>query len=206
MTLRALRTYAQRAQLPAAGERCELCSEPLAERHGHVVDLEQRGVLCACRPCAILFEQPAGASRYRTVPDRVLADEALVVTGEDWARLGVPVRLAFVFFHSTLGRWVAQYPSPAGTIEAEVDDDALIALSKRTPLVGIVEPDVEALLAWGRRGQPNVELFLAPIDACYALAGEVRRLWRGFDGGDEVHRALHRFFQGLRARSRSVHP
>ena len=30
--------------------------------------------------------------------------------------------------------------------------------------------------------------FLVPIDACYELVGQMRRLWRGFDGGREAQR------------------
>ena len=33
-----------------------------------------------------------------------------------------------------------------------------------------------------------------PIDACYELVGQLRRLWRGFDGGQEAHDALDAFF------------
>ncbi|HEV2088845.1 MAG TPA: DUF5947 family protein, partial [Cryptosporangiaceae bacterium] len=52
---------------PAAqpGERCEMCGEPLAVEHGHVVHLENRALMCACRPCALLFSNKgAGSGRY----------------------------------------------------------------------------------------------------------------------------------------------
>ncbi len=39
-----------------------------------------------------------------------------------------------------------------------------------------------------------------PIDACYELVGRLRRLWKGFDGGSEVHRALDAFFDTVGAR------
>jgi hypothetical protein len=41
-----------------------------------------------------------------------------------------------------------------------------------------------------------------PIDACYALVGELRRLWRGFDGGSQAHAALDRFFDRVRHEAR----
>ena len=38
-----------------------------------------------------------------------------------------------------------------------------------------------------------------PIDACYELVGELRRLWKGFDGGTEAHDAMDAFFDGWRS-------
>ncbi|MGH9299380.1 MAG: DUF5947 family protein, partial [Acidimicrobiales bacterium] len=49
----ALRRIRERAATEGAGateERCDICSEQIDERHGHLVDLEQRRLLCACRP------------------------------------------------------------------------------------------------------------------------------------------------------------
>ena len=68
------------------------------------------------------------------------------------------------------------------------------------PLVGSLAPDVEALLVHHRRGRS--ECYLVPIDACYELVGQLRRLWRGFDGGKEAHDALEEFFDHVRARAR----
>jgi hypothetical protein len=45
-----------------------------------------------------------------------------------------------------------------------------------------------------------------PIDACYALVGQLRRLWRGFDGGTEAHQAMDDFFAEIAARSRPAPP
>jgi hypothetical protein len=41
-----------------------------------------------------------------------------------------------------------------------------------------------------------------PIDACYALVGRLRQVWRGFDGGSEAHQAMDDFFADVAARSR----
>jgi len=43
-----------------------------------------------------------------------------------------------------------------------------------------------------------------PIDACYALTGEIRLGWRGLDGGDAVRGTLDRFLADLRSRSRPL--
>ena len=39
---------------PVPGERCELCATPVGEEHAHVVNVETRELLCACRPCHLM--------------------------------------------------------------------------------------------------------------------------------------------------------
>lgn len=184
-------------------ERCRLCAEAIADEHPHLVDLERRALLCSCATCARLLGEPAlGApgDRYRVVPTRVRAAPGPPLADAEWAALRVPVRLAFLFFNSRLARWVALYPSPAGATEAELPDGAVEALGARLPLFAEVRPDVEALLVHGRLGRP-LEIFLAPIDACYRLVGTVRRHWKGFHGGDVAWDEIERFFAELRARA-----
>lgn len=180
--------------------RCELCGAPAGGEHRHVVDRDQRSLLCACRACALLFERGEGG-RYRTVPRRVLVEPGLSLTPARLAALGVPVQLAFVFFHSTLSRWVSLYPSPAGPTETVLDDGAMDELLAASTLVRALEPDVEALLVYGRRGGAALECYLAPIDDCYDLVGLVRTSWRGVGGGDEARRDIEAFFRGLRLRA-----
>jgi hypothetical protein len=64
------------------------------------------------------------------------------------------------------------------------------------PVVADLRPDVEALLL--RRGGDS---YLVPIDVCYELVGRLRRLWRGFDGGQEAHAAVEELFERVRARA-----
>ncbi len=45
-----------------------------------------------------------------------------------------------------------------------------------------------------------------PIDVCYELVGHLRRLWRGFDGGQDVRRRLDEFFDEVRSRCRPAVP
>ena len=52
----------------------------------------------------------------------------------------------------------------------------------------------------------HVEAFLVPIDACYSLAGALRREWRGFDGGAEVRHIMADLLAGLRRRARPLDP
>lgn len=195
---------AWRAVAPAP-ERCGVCGEVVDDdQHDHLVDLEQRALLCACPGCTKLFADPAASGqRYRPVPTRVLVDPTGAVTDEHWAALGIPVRLAFLFHNSRLGRWVALYPSPGGATESEPPPEAIRELRAATRLLGEVQPDVEALLVYGRRGA-RLETFLVPIDTCYRLVGEVRWHWEGFQGGDEMWRRIERFFDDLRARARAL--
>ena len=184
-------------------ERCEMCHEVLGERHGHVVDLEKRSLACTCRACYLLFTHSGAAGgRYRSVAERVAYDPDRPLTGEDWNELQIPVAMAFFFYNSALGRVVAGYPSPGGVTECELDLAAWDRLAAAYPLLGALAPDVEAILV-NRTGN---ETFLIPIDECYALVGELRRLWQGFDGGQEARDALATFLDGLRQRAIALEP
>ncbi|WP_433301502.1 DUF5947 family protein [Actinoplanes sp. CA-030573] len=199
----------------AAVERCEMCTVEIDPAHGHVVDLQSRQLLCACRPCYLLFTDEHAHLRYRAVPDRYAA-LGTVFDERAWEELQIPVGLAFLFHNSALGRMVLLYPGPAGATESELD--FLSAESAASPTLFRVgatpppaydnsepqstggdidlRPDVEALLV--RRGEPS---YIVPIDACYELIGRLRTLWRGFDGGQEAHAAVAEFFERIRARA-----
>jgi hypothetical protein len=203
-----LRRFASRTAAPAAPsaapeERCAMCAETLAARHGHVVDLDRRSLVCACRACYLLFTHDgAGGGRYRAVPDRYRYDPATRFTDADWDELGVPVDTAFFFVSSTVDRVVGCYPSPAGATECLLDLDGWDRVADAHPLLRVACPDVEAVFV--TRTDRGREAFLVPIDACYALVGELRLLWRGFDGGDEARAALAAFVATARERSRPV--
>lgn len=184
-------------------ERCELCGTPVGELHRHLVEVDERRILCACRPCALLFDpRGAGGGRYRLIPERVLHDPQRRLPGEIWNRLEVPVGIVFVFNQSALGQPVACYPGAAGAAESMLDLSAWAEVVATLPMAGLLEPDVEALLFRRDREDVDAECFLVPIDACYELVGRIRFLWRGFDGGSEVRAAVDEFFAGLRGRAR----
>ncbi|MFL5450614.1 MAG: DUF5947 family protein [Myxococcales bacterium] len=195
--LRALAPYARKKPPPPPRQRCELCGNAIEESHRHIVDLEARSLRCSCPGCAILFEQEG---RFRRVPERIL--RAPPIPLGRWAALGVPVRLAFVLYNSRLARWHASYPGVAGAIESEIATGKWEELAGEYPALRDIAPDVEALLAWAPMGAPELECFVVPVDACYELAGLCRTHWRGFNGGDEVHRQMLEFFARLRARAR----
>ncbi|MBX5482271.1 MAG: hypothetical protein IRZ16_10610 [Myxococcaceae bacterium] len=189
----------------STGTVCELCSQPIGEPHSHVVDLEARAICCACRPCALLFETPGAAKgRWRTVPTRFHRWEPSAEEEAVLARLQLPVGLAFFFFNSRLGRWVAHYPGPAGPIASELPLEAWEALAKVNPLLSAAAPDVEAVLVHTPRGAARGRWFLVPIDACYELVGLLRTHWRGFDGGSEAKAQLEAFFASVDRRSRPL--
>jgi hypothetical protein len=170
--------------------KCEICTAPLEADHPHLADVEDRTVACACRRCALLFAQAGVASaRWRTVPDRHLYDAAFVLTEVEWEALAIPVSMAFFFKSSATGRWSAVYPSPAGPVESLLRFESWEPIASRAVLATALEWDVEALLITpaGTRGY---ECMLVPIHACYALVGQVRRLWRGLDGGEEARRVI----------------
>lgn len=189
---------------PPPGERCELCAAPVDPDHGHVVDVQQRALLCACRGCRLLFETDgAGGGRFRAVGDRHLVFDAVTVDDGVWEALQIPVGVAFFFHNSQLGGPVALYPSPAGATESELPLDDWEQLLPHE-VTATLRPDVEALLV--RRTRDATSCHLVPITACYELVGTLRQHWRGFDGGQEVRGALATFFDRLERTSRPAAP
>jgi hypothetical protein len=207
------------AEQPATGpgasadeiENCEICSTVIPAEHGHLADLESSSLQCACRACYLLFTQSGAVrGRYRAIPDRYLTDSEHPISAFEWDALEIPVGLAFFLRDSRTGDVTGFYPSPAGATECRLDLKAWVDLTTDHPLLAAAEPDVEAILISrsDRRiesasGQP-VETFVVPIDACYELAGRMRLLWRGFDGGSEAKASITEFLDNVRTRARSL--
>ena len=188
----------------AGAEHCEFCATAIPAGHGHVADLEQSSLMCACRACYLLFTQPgAGRARYRSVPDRYLRDPDRVLSTAEWDELQIPVGLAFFLYRSEPGELGCFYPSPAGATECALDLPAWQQLAAAHPLLGQAEPDVEAVLI-SQDKSAGVEYFIVPVDACYELAGRMRMLWRGFDGGTEARQSIAEFLAGVRKRARDA--
>ncbi len=183
-----------------AEERCELCGTPIPPDHRHMVNLETRSLLCACRPCGMLFTRDGAAGgKYRTIPERYLYPRDLMLTEAQWEGLQIPVGIAFFFHHSGLGHAAAFYPSPAGATESLLPLGTWEELAASNPLLASLEPDVEALLVYKRPA--GFECYVVPIDACYELVGRIRRRWRGFEGGEEAWSEIADFFAMLRLKS-----
>lgn len=170
----------------AREELCHLCGASLPVRHPHLLDRHDGRVLCACNPCALLFEG-SGAGRHRRIHHRVERDASLRAR-DALDRLSIPVGLAAVRRSSRAVE--ALYPSPAGIIESRLDGaqlDAWLAASSVDPAAW---PDDTALLldALGTRDRCH----WVSLDVCFALMGRLRTL-RTMDPRvitEEVDRAL----------------
>jgi len=199
-----LRRFTTPRSAAAAEERCDLCKSPLAGEHPHLVDVASRRLLCACAPCALLFDhRGASEGRFKRVPTERRRLRDLRLGADFWERLQIPVRLAFFFENSDAQRVVAFYPGPAGATESLLPLDAWREVVEANPALGTLEADVEAVLLRAREGAPP-ECYVVPIDVCYALTGMVRRSWKGFEGGAEAWQQIDRFFADLDASARDA--
>ena len=152
-----------------------MCTESIDETHGHLVDLEVRNLMCACRGCYLLFTSDgAGGRRYRAVPDRYLAFTDFRLSPAQWDSLQIPVSVAFFFLNSTLERVAAFYPGPAGATESLLPLGTWDEVVDANPALATLAPDVEAFLVRADRESGGAECFLVPIDACYELVGHLR--------------------------------
>ncbi|RCW44643.1 hypothetical protein DFQ14_104232 [Halopolyspora algeriensis] len=184
------RAGARRAE---AAEHCDLCSAPVSAGHRHLFDTQRGELMCACRPCSLLFDREAASEgHYRRVPERRLRLDPVPTEA-----LGVPVGLAFFVMRAD-GTVAAYYPSPAGPTEWEVDQQAWRDTVDRCPELAGLETDVEALLINTARDQQ--QYWIAPIDDCFRLVGVVRREWKGLSGGSTVWPEIERFFAELQER------
>jgi hypothetical protein len=201
-----LRRFLEPRKRAVPGELCEFCTEPVYDEHPHVVNVETRSLMCACRGCYLLFA-PDGAAggKYRAVPDDVTLDPEFRLTNGQWDSLQIPVGMAFFFHQSDLGRAVAFYPSPAGATESLLPLETWQELVAANSVVASMLPDVQALLVYRPRDAAQ-RCYVVPIDACYQLVGLIRRYWKGFDGGEEVWREIEGFFAMLTDRSRPPRP
>jgi hypothetical protein len=185
----------------AALERCELCGNPIAPEHRHLLDLTKRELMCTCQACSVLFaSDAASAGHYRLVGDRRLTIPDLELSDVAWEELRLPVEMAFFFHSSAAGHVQAFYPSPMGPTESLLGLEAWTALEEANPVLRTLVPDVEALLVNRVRGARGY--WLVPIDDCYALVGLIRTRWRGLTGGAELWQEIGRFFEELDRRAR----
>jgi len=195
-----LRRFAReppRAQPPEGrgeGSRCELCPISLADDHKHLLDLEERRIVCVCPTC---WSMRSGEARYRPTGSRTLWLDGLELSDEQWAAFQIPIGLAFFLRSTETGRVVGLYPSPAGATECELDLDAWDRLVAANPVLEDLDPDAEALIV-NRMAEPHVHA-IAPLDDCYRLVGIIKATWEGITGGAEMEAAVERYFDGLRA-------
>jgi uncharacterized protein DUF5947 len=184
-------TLASLRRMARPVERCDLCRGALPDDHRHLLQLEDRRILCVCEPCRALR---AGDPGLRTTGTRVVRLRDFALPDEVWDGFRIPVGLAFFLHSSVTGSVVAMYPSPAGATESELRFDRWERLVALNPVLRELEPDAEGLIVDRRLGVAAI----APIDRCYELVGLIKSRWEGISGGPGVERAIAEFFVGLR--------
>ena len=185
-----VRGAARIRQAPAAapaGERCEMCGAPVGDAHSHVVDIASRALLCTCRAVRAAVRLP-GRGRL------ALQGGAgpLPPAGADCrCRSGTTCRSRSAWRSSSAtprsaGSSASTRARPARP-SRELPLGAWDAVVAAEPGAGRPRPGRGGAAGPGRRGAA-VDAYLVPIDVCYELVGQLRRLWRGFDGGAGVRR------------------
>jgi hypothetical protein len=183
----------QPSQSPNDGGHCELCPISLAADHKHLLDLDERRIICVCPTC---WSMRSGDARYRPTGSRTVWLEGLDMPDELWAEFSIPIGLAFFLRSSETGGVVALYPSPAGATESELDLDAWDRLLIANPVLEDLDPDAEGLIV-NRMAEPYQHV-IAPLDDCYRLVGVVKATWEGISGGSAMETAVADYFNGLR--------
>lgn len=196
--LAALRRLALKQPEP---ERCVLCGQPLDDEHPHLIDPQNRRLLCACQACSILFDDPR-ANKYARVPRDIRLLTDFRIDDGFWNGLAIPIGLVFFFRSTASGSVMAVYPSPAGPTETSVDEEMWSDIAGMHPAITAMRDDVEALLA--NRIRDNRQYFIVPIDECYKLTGLIRRHWSGFTGGADAWAQIESFFERLSSRAVEV--
>ena len=136
------------AAAPRPGERCELCAEPIADEHGHLVDLEQPQPACAPAAAATCSSRPTGAGggHFRAVPDRYLAFPDLRAVARAVGRAADPGerRVLLRELDARPGRRVLPEPGRGDRVAAAARHVG--RARRRQPRLATLEPDVEAFL------------------------------------------------------------
>ena len=173
---------------------CDLCGRSMPEEHRHLLQLEERALMCVCESCYALR---SGEAEFRPTGSRVVWLDGFGMPDELWARFGIPIGLAF--FLSTTDRVVALYPSPVGATESDIDMTAWAELRRRNPELAEMDSESEVLIV-DRIARP-ARYAIAPTDEAYRLVGLVKSHWEGITGGSGVRTAVDGFFEELRERT-----
>lgn len=169
---------------------CELCGTTMPEDHRHLLQMEERRIVCVCEACWALR---SGDAEFRPTGSRFLWLEGFTLPGELWARFGIPIGLAF--FLRGAGGVAALYPSPAGATESELDMSAWDALVSLNPVLESLETDGESLIV-NRLADPP-QYAVVPVDEAYRLVGLIKANWQGITGGAAVEQVIAGFFEEL---------
>ena len=191
------RGAARRAADPAAARAstASCARSSLAEDHRHLLDLEERRIVCVCPNCWSMRSGDASSGRrlaHAWLDDFELSDEL-------WAAFQIPIGLAF-FMRSRRPAGSSAVPEPGGRHRVR-------ARPRAWDRARGGQPGARAARA-RRRGadrQPPARpaaYAIAPIDRCYRLVGIIKANWEGISGGARSRRRRRRFFDDLRAAAR----
>lgn len=175
-------------------EYCELCNMNIPVQHRHLLQLDERRIVCVCGTCWALR---SGDPEYRPAGNRIVWLEDFNLPGELWASFQVPIGLCFFFFSGSVQKIVGLYPSPAGATECELYLDSWEELKELNPILSTLEVDIEAMVI-NRLADPP-QYAIAPIDQAYELVGLIKANWEGISGGAGLNAAVENFFRGLKA-------
>ncbi|HXU33241.1 MAG TPA: DUF5947 family protein [Thermoanaerobaculia bacterium] len=183
----------------ATAELCDFCRTGLPPEHTHLLDVQERRILCVCQTCTV---RQSGEARYVPVGRRLWRLTGFKLPEEIWARFQIPVGLAFFFLSSAANQVIALYPSPLGATESQLDLEAWEDLRRENMVLASLEPDAEALLV--RKNNAVYEVYLAPIDECYRLVGLLKTTWQGISGGALAEAGIEAYFAELRSRAKAA--
>ena len=163
--------------------------------------------MCACRGCWLLFTpEGAGGGHFKAVPERYAAFPDFALSRRAVGRAADPGR-AWRSSSSTprsggSPRSIRVRPAPPSRCCRSTPGTSW---SPRNAELAALEPDVEAFLVRPSARDGEAECYLVPIDACYELVGELRRLWQRLRRwhARRTH-ALDAFFDGVAARRRGA--
>ena len=190
-----IRDRPARGRWPAAAGRAlrAVLREPIADEHGHLVDLQAREPCCAPAAAATCSStsEGAGGGHFRAVPDRYVAFAGLRARRRrSGTRLQIPVSVAFFFLNSSLGRVAAFYPGPAGATESELPLDAWDEVVAANPRLDDAAARRRGVPRAGRRRTGSrAECYIVPDRRLLRAGRPPAPLWRGFDGGTRGQRA-----------------
>ncbi len=181
-----------------AGERCEMCAEPIADEHQHVVE-------CGCPPtdvrlpgCYLLFTD---AERRTCATARCPTATCRSRTSRSAGGSGRRCRSRWVSRSSSATpRWTARSRSIPGRPAPPSPSWTWRRGRRRAAIRGWACSPTTSRRCWS--GCPTIaerrrSVFLVPIDACYEFVGGLRLLWRGFDGGAQARDFIDGFFAGV---------
>ncbi len=175
---------------------CDLCGTSMPEDHRHLLQMDERRIVCVCEACWALR---SGDPEFRPTGSRFVWLEGFTVPSELWARFGIPIGLAF-FLRGAEGV-AALYPSPVGATECELDLSAWDALVSLNPVLETLDAEGETLIA-NRLADPP-QYAITPTDEAYRLVGLVKANWQGISGGAGVEQAVADFFDELKVKAAS---